>query len=185
MGRGLTALRGTEVLAGRRGAGADATRLLDVQGAALDDLTAQAFYGCIGHVRGDHLDEAEATRLARVGVLHDLALLDLAVLLEEAGDLRLLQARVDAGDEEVGAGVDRALVVLAAAVILDGSAVGELVAIASRRKAAGGYLLCARRTGRCRWETWSDGASRGHHRDAATHYGRGRSEDRHLVRGDS
>lgn len=41
--------------------------------------------------------------------------------------------------------------------------------------------LVAVLTGRCRWETWSDDAkSRGHHRDAATHYGRGRSEGRPL-----
>jgi hypothetical protein len=59
-----------------------------------------------------------------VGVLHDLALLDLAVLLEEASDLRLLQARVDAGHEEVGARVGGAIVILvAAAVVLDGRAV--------------------------------------------------------------
>jgi hypothetical protein len=118
----LTALRRAEVLARSRGARADTASLLDVQGAALDDLTAQTLDGGISHVRGDHLDETEAARLARVGVLHDLALLDLAVLLEEAGDLGLLDARVDAGDEEVGARVEGALVVLAAAIVLDGSA---------------------------------------------------------------
>jgi hypothetical protein len=58
-----------------------------------------------------------------VGVLHDLALLDLAVLLEEASDLRLLQARVDAGHEEVGTRVGGAVVILVAAVVLDGRAI--------------------------------------------------------------
>jgi hypothetical protein len=57
-----------------------------------------------------------------VGVLHDLALLDLAVFLKEAGDLGLLQARVDAGDEEVGTGVGGTVLILVAAVALDGSA---------------------------------------------------------------
>jgi hypothetical protein len=39
-----------------------------------------------------------------------------------------------------------------------------------------------RRTGRCRWGTWSDDESRGRRRGEATHYGRGRSEGRHLRR---
>ena len=44
-----------------------------------------------------------------MGVLHDLALLNLAILLEEAGDLSLGKLGVDTSDEEVGAGVDRTI----------------------------------------------------------------------------
>ena len=131
MGGKLTTLGRAKVLARSRGAGANATCLLDVKGAALNDFAAQAFYGGVGHVGSDHLDKAKATRLAGVGILHDLALLDLAVLLKETGDLRLLETRVDAGDEEVRAGVDGALIILVAVVILDGRAVvgisGEVV----------------------------------------------------------
>jgi len=78
-----------------------------------------------------------------VGILHDLALLDLAVLLKEAADLGLLEARVDAGDEEVGAGVDGALIVLVAAIVLDGSTRWEL---------AGGPVCVAR--GHCLGRTY-------------------------------
>lgn len=54
-------------------------------------------------------------------VLHDLALLDLTILLKEAGDLGLLQARVDAGDEEVRSGVDGTRVVIIGTIVaLDG-----------------------------------------------------------------
>jgi len=112
-----------KVLARGRGAGTDTARLLNVKGAALDDLAAQALYGCIGHFGSDHLDEAETTRLARVRVLHDLALLHLTVLLEQASNLGLLQTRVDARDEEVRARVVSTIVILVAAVALDGSTI--------------------------------------------------------------
>lgn len=45
-----------------------------------------------------------------MGVKHDLALLDLTVLLEQAGDLGLGKTGVDAGDEKVGSGVDGAII---------------------------------------------------------------------------
>jgi len=122
----LTALRRTKVLARSRRARADTAGLLDVEGATLDDLTAQALHGSVGHLGGDHLDEAETTRLAGVGVPHDLALFNLAVFLEKTSDLRLLQARVDASNEEVGAGVGGAILLLVALIILDGCTVVEL-----------------------------------------------------------
>jgi hypothetical protein len=117
-----TTLGGPEVFARSRGAGTSTASLLDVQGAALNDLTTQALHGSVGH-----LDEAEATGLAGVGVPHDLAFLNLAILLEEALDLGLLDARVDAGDEKVRARV-HALVVLVAIVVLGGSAAGRVLA---------------------------------------------------------
>lgn len=116
----LTTLGRTKVLArgGRTGSGT--TGLLNAESAALDDLALETILGGVGHVGSDHLDEAEATRLPGVGVLHDLALLDLAILLEEAGDLSLLETGVDAGDEEVGAGVDGTIVILVVVVVVLG-----------------------------------------------------------------
>lgn len=116
----LTTLGRTKVLArgGRTGSGT--TGLLNAESAALDDLALETILGGVGHVGSDHLDEAEATRLPGVGVLHDLALLDLAILLEEAGDLGLLETGVDAGDEEVGAGVDGTIVILVVVVVVLG-----------------------------------------------------------------
>lgn len=70
------------------------------------DFSLKALLGRIGLLRGDHLDEAEAARFASVRVAHDVALLDIAVFLEQTGDLLLGQAGVDASDEEVGSGVD-------------------------------------------------------------------------------
>ena len=60
----------------------------------------------VGAFRGDHLDEAETTALAGVWITHNVALLHVAVLFEELADLLLIEARVDAGDEEVGSWVD-------------------------------------------------------------------------------
>ena len=65
--------------------------------------------GGVGLVSSDHLDEAKAARLLGMRVAHDVALLDLAVLLEQTSDLLLAQAGVDASDEEVGAGVAAAI----------------------------------------------------------------------------
>jgi hypothetical protein len=78
----------------------------------LVDFTLKTFLGGIGLLGGDHLDEAEAARLLGVGIAHNVSLLDLAVLLEETRDLLLGEGRVDACDEEVGALVAAALVVL-------------------------------------------------------------------------
>jgi hypothetical protein len=69
--------------------------------------------GRISLVGGDHLDEAEATRLLRVGVTHDLTLLNLAVLLEKTGHFGLRQARVDASHEEVRSRVDGTVIITA------------------------------------------------------------------------
>lgn len=112
----VVALRRSEVLAGSRGPGARTPSLLDAESPALIDLTLQGILCGIGILRSDHLDEAEATALAGMWVTHYVALLDLSVLLEEAGDLLFGEAWVDAGDEEVGSGVDR--FVVAAAILL-------------------------------------------------------------------
>jgi hypothetical protein len=76
------------------------------------DLTLEALLSCISLVRGDHLDETEATRLLCVRVAHNVTLLDLAILLEETGDLLLGERGMDASDEEVGARVAAAWVVV-------------------------------------------------------------------------
>lgn len=49
-------------------------------------------------------------------VTHDVALLDLSILLEQTGDFILAQAWVDAGDEEVGARVSGLVVVAVVAL---------------------------------------------------------------------
>jgi hypothetical protein len=67
------------------------------------DFTLETLLGGVGLVGGNHLDEAEAARFLGVRVAHDVALLDLAVLLEQTCDLLLAQAGMDAGDKEVGA----------------------------------------------------------------------------------
>ena len=52
-----------------------------------------------------------------MGVLHDLALLNLAILLEEAGDLSLGKFGVDTGDKEVRTGIDGTILVSAAILL--------------------------------------------------------------------
>jgi hypothetical protein len=88
------------------------------------DLTLEALLSCVSLVGGDHLDETEATRLLCVRVAHDVTLLDLAILLEETSDLLLGKRGMDASDEEVGARVAAARVVI-------------LLVTLSRRRATG------------------------------------------------
>lgn len=57
-----------------------------------------------------------------MGVAHDLALLDRAVLSEEASNLLFRQAGVDASNEQVGTRVDGTVIVLG--IILGGATVG-------------------------------------------------------------
>jgi hypothetical protein len=114
----LASLGWPKVLARGRGTRTGTTSLLDAQGAALDDLALKAFLSSIGLLSGDHLDESEATGLLGVGVKHDLALLNITVLLKETGDLLLRETRVDAGHEEVGSGVDGSIIGGRATVVL-------------------------------------------------------------------
>jgi hypothetical protein len=67
------------------------------------NLTLQTLLGSVGLLRGDHVDETKTARLLSVGVAHDVALLNFAVLLEKTCDFIFGQARMNASDEEVGA----------------------------------------------------------------------------------
>jgi hypothetical protein len=71
----------------------------------LVNLSLKTLLGGVSLVRGDHLDEAETARLLGVRITHNVALLDLAILLEQTCHLLLGETRVDAGHEEVGAWV--------------------------------------------------------------------------------
>lgn len=99
----LTTLGRAVVLARSGSTGTGTAGLLDAQSPALVDLALQALLGSVCLIRGNHLDETEATRLLGMRVAHDVALLDLAILLEQTCDLILGQGGVDASDEEVGA----------------------------------------------------------------------------------
>ena len=122
----ITSLRWAEILARSGGTGAGTTSFLDAKGAAFDQLVLKTLLSGVGLVGSDHLDETEAARLLSVGIAHDLALFDLAVLFKEARNLRLGQSRVDTGDEKVGAWVDGSIIVSAAHVVL-GAATGDAV----------------------------------------------------------
>jgi hypothetical protein len=102
----LASLWWTKVLARSWGTWTGTTSLLDAQSSAFDNLTLETFLGSIGLLSSNHLDETEATRLLCVGVKHDLALLNITVFLEEAGNFLLGQTWVDTSDEKVGARVD-------------------------------------------------------------------------------
>lgn len=106
----LASLRGTEVLAGGRSTRAGAAGLLDAQSAAFNDLALKTLLSGIGLLSSDHLDKTEATGLLGVWIKHDLALLDVAVLLEETGDLLLRKTRVDTSHKEIGPGVDGSII---------------------------------------------------------------------------
>lgn len=101
----LTSLRRSEVLSRRGVAWLRSAGPLDAQRTTFINLTLQAFLSCIGLVSRHHVDETEATRVAGVGVAHDVALLDLAIFLEQTSDIFFTELRMDAGHEEVGASV--------------------------------------------------------------------------------
>jgi hypothetical protein len=102
----------TEVLSGGRRARAGTTRLLDAQGATIDDFTLQSLPGRLSLFRSDHLDEAESTRLLGVRIAHNLALLHITILLKHLGDLIFSKTRVDSSNEEVRSWVHSTIIVL-------------------------------------------------------------------------
>lgn len=109
-----TTLWRAEVFAGSWSPGAGTPSLLDAQSSAFVDLTLQSVLGGVCALRGHHLDESEAAALAGVWITHNVALLHVAVLLEELADLLLVETRVDAGDEQIRSRVDGLVVVAAA-----------------------------------------------------------------------
>ena len=78
------------------------------------NFSLQSLLGIIGLLSSNHLDEAEAARLLGVGVAHDVALLDIAILLEETRDFVLSESRVNAGDKQVGARVAALVIIVPA-----------------------------------------------------------------------
>jgi hypothetical protein len=82
-----------------------------------------------------------------VGIAHDLALLDLAVLLEEASDLLLSQLGVDARDEEVGTGIGSSILI-AILTTLGSRAVTVIVHAVGRHRAATAGIVAVITTGR-------------------------------------
>lgn len=165
-GNKLTSLRRTEVLAGSGCARASAAGLLDAKGTAVDDFALQAILGSIGLVGGDHLDETESAGLLGMGVLHDLAFLNLTVLLEEARNLAFRQSGMDASHEQVGAGVDGAVfivVLVATVVFLHVTMTG--FALGSRSCVDFGGLMELLTCHCCRWARPNGDGCRGHHRE--------------------
>jgi len=106
----LASLWWTKVLARGWCTRTGTTGLLNAQGSTLNDLTLKSLLGSVGLLSSDHLYETEATGLFGVRIKHDLAFLDVTILLEETSDFLLVEARVDASDKEVGAWVDRAII---------------------------------------------------------------------------
>jgi hypothetical protein len=117
----LASLWWTEVLARCWSTRTRTTSLLNAQSAAFDNLTLKTFLGSISLLSGDHFDEAKATRFLSVRVKHDLAFLNLTILLEEAGNLGLREARVNASDEKVRTRIDGTIVLGRRATVILGS----------------------------------------------------------------
>jgi hypothetical protein len=117
----LTSLGRAKVLAGSGSTRTRTTGLLNAQGSAFNDLTLKTLLGGISLLSSDHLDEAEATGLLGVGIEHNLALLDIAILLKETSDLLLREARMDTCHEEVGSRVDGSIIRGGATIVLRGT----------------------------------------------------------------
>jgi len=89
------------------------------------NLTLKTFLGSISLLGSDHLHETKATRLLGMGIKHDLALLNIAVFLEETGNFNFSETRMDTGDEEVGAWVDSTIILRWTTIVL-GRTTGQI-----------------------------------------------------------
>jgi len=139
----VLAFRRTEVFARSGCSWSGSAGLLDAQSPILMDFALKTFLGGISHVRSHHLDEAEASGLPSVRVAHDIALLDVAILLEQTSDLILGKAGMDSGDEEVRAGVARVVVLTLLARLRRWSATVHTVAIVRRGTAGPASIIVA------------------------------------------
>lgn len=118
----LASLWRTKVLARCGSTRARTTSLLNAQGAAFDNLTLKTFLGSISLLSSDHFNETEATRFLGVRVKHDLAFLNLTILLEKASNFSLRETRVDTSDEKVRARIDSTIILGRWATVILGSA---------------------------------------------------------------
>ena len=109
----LTSLWWSKVLSWSWGTWTGAASLLDTQSAAFNDLTLKTLLGSIGLLAGNHLDESKTTGLLGVWVKHDLALLNLTVLLEKTSDFGLGETWVNTSHEQVRPWVDSAIILTA------------------------------------------------------------------------
>jgi hypothetical protein len=105
----LTTLGRAVVLARGGSTRAGTASFLDAQSPALMNFTLKALLGSISLVRRVHEDESKATRLLRVRITHDVALVYSAILLEQTGNFLLGETGVDACDEQVRTGVTAAV----------------------------------------------------------------------------
>jgi hypothetical protein len=108
----LTTLGGTKVFAGCRSTGTGAASLLNAQGATLNDFALKSLLGSVSLFGSDHVHKAKSTRLLGVGVKHDRAVVNIAVLLKQTRDVGLGQTWVDASDKEVGTAVEGTFILL-------------------------------------------------------------------------
>lgn len=113
----LTTFWRTEIFAWSRGSGTAATSLFDAQRASLDDLALQTLLGGISLLGSRHLHEPKSARLLSVRVDHDRAALHVAIFLEQTRKVRLSQARMDAGHEQVRSSVDGSIIVVLGAAV--------------------------------------------------------------------
>ena len=114
----LASLGWAKVFAWGWGTWSGTTSLFDTQGSAFDDLTLKTLLCGISLLSSDHLDETKATRLLGMRIKHDLALLDVTILLEETSDFRFRKTWVNTSDEKVGAWIDCAVILRSATIIL-------------------------------------------------------------------
>lgn len=106
----LTSLWWTKVFSWSWSTWTGTTSLLNAQSTSLNDLTLETLLGSIRLFASDHLDETEATRFLGVWVKHDLALLNITVLLKETSDLLLGKTWVNARNKKVRTWVDSAVI---------------------------------------------------------------------------
>lgn len=103
--RSLTSLGRAEVLARCWSPRAASPSFLNAQSTTFNVLTLKSLLGCIRLLGSDHLDETEATRLLGVRIFHNRASFYITILLEQARHISLIETRMDAGNEEIRAGV--------------------------------------------------------------------------------
>lgn len=121
-----TSLWWSKVFSRSWGTRTSTTSLLNAQGSTFNDLTLQTLLGSISLIRGNHFDETKATRFTGVRVTHDLALLNITILLKETRNLFFEKTWVDTSNEKVRAWVDCTIILRAWSTIVLWSAASLL-----------------------------------------------------------
>lgn len=105
----LTTLGRAKIFPRSRRSGSTATGFLDAQSATFNNFTLETFLRCISLVGSDHFDKPKATGLFSMRIVHDRAVFNVSVFLEQTRNVGFRESWRNASDKQIRSSIDSTL----------------------------------------------------------------------------